>query len=148
MQVRFLMIGAVLAFSAAPAQAGSCPHSAHCYTVESGVNVFRGQHKPVISQQALALQAEQARQAQAARELAAVNRLTHAVERQNAEIAALRSQVSQAGQQNTRRKRRRVYYGNPAFFGRNGFIGNRFYGGATVPLPPRPRRPRRPRPVK
>lgn len=148
MRVKILLVGAMLTLSSAPAQAGSCPHSAHCYTVESGVNVFRGQHAPVISRQAIQQKARAEQKAQAARELAAVNRLTAEVKRQNAEIAALRTQVNQANQQNTRRKRRRVYYGNPAFFGRNGFMGNRYFSGATVPLPRRPYRPRRPRPVK
>ena len=36
--------------------------------------------------------------------------------------------------------RRRVYYGNPRFFGRNGFIGNRNFSGATVPSKRRFRR--------
>lgn len=149
MRIKVITISALLAFCSVPvAQAGSCPHSAHCYSVESGVNVFRGQHAPVVSQDAIRLEAERARQAQAARELAEVRRLTAAVQQQNNEIAALRNEVSQANQRNTRRQRRRVYYGNPAFFGRNGFIGNRFFSGATVPLPPRPRRPRRPRPGK
>ena len=31
------------------------------------------------------------------------------------------------------RPRRRIYYGNPRFFGRNGFIGNRNFAGASVP---------------
>ncbi len=31
------------------------------------------------------------------------------------------------------RSNRRVFFGNPRFFGRNGFIGNRNFAGATVP---------------
>jgi len=148
MRVKLLAISALLIMSAAPAQAGSCSQSAHCTSVESGVTVYRGQHTPAISQRALALRAEQQRQAQAARELAAIERLNRAVQQQTTEIASLRAQVAEGQRAQAQRPRRRTYYGNPAFFGRNGFIGNRFFGGGTI-QPTRPRRPRRrPRPIK
>ncbi len=151
MQVRNLVFSAVFIVCgvsfAAPAQAGSCNYSAHCVSQESGVYVYRGQHNPAVSQQALALQAEQVRQERAAAELAAVNRLQASIQQQNSEIAALRAQVAEGQKRQQYRPRRRVYFGNPAFFGRNGFIGNRFFSGGTEPLP-RPHRPRRQRPIK
>lgn len=151
MRVKTLALSAALFITgtsiALPAQAGSCNYTAHCVSQENGVYVYRGQHKPPVSQQALSLHAEQARQARAARELAEVQKLNAAITRQNSEIAALRAQVAEGQRQQTQRPRRRVYYGNPAFFGRNGFIGNRFFGGATVPLP-RSNPPRRSRPHK
>ncbi len=151
MRVKILGLLAIFIMAAmgstTSAFAGSCQYTAHCVSQESGVYVYRGKHAPSISTRAIALQAEQARQAKAARDLAAVNRLKASIDRQNAEIAALRTQVAEGQRVERRRPRRRVYYGNPAFFGRNGFVGNRFFSGATVPLP-HPQRPRRPRPKK
>jgi len=151
MRVNTLTLSAALIMAGAsiatPAIAGSCQYTAHCVSQENGVYVYRGQHAPTVSQQALALRAQQAQQAQAAEERAAANRLQASIDRQNSEIAALRAQVAEGQKAQSHRPRRRVYFGNPAFFGRNGFIGNRFFSGGTEPLP-RPRRPRRPRPVK
>lgn len=140
MAFRVLGLAVILASTSMSANAGSCSQTAHCYTYENGVHVLRGKHSPTVSQQAFAFTQEQARLEQQAKELAAVNRLTSAVRQQNSEISALRSQVSTLQTQRTQRPRRRTYYGNPAFFGRNGFIGNRFHGGGTVQLPRRPRR--------
>ncbi len=139
MRVTILALGALLAVSAVPAQAGSCSSSAHCYSQESGVHVFRGQHAPVISQAAFQRQARLEQEARAARELAAVNRLRATVEQQTAEIAALRNQVNQA-QRPAPRRRRNVFFGNPRFFGPNGFVGNSNFSGIAVPLPRGPRR--------
>lgn len=149
MRFKILGIGMILAISAAPANAGSCSMTAHCYTYENGVHVLRGEHGPVVSQQALAQQQMRVRQEQQARELAAVNRLNASIRQQNAEIAALRSQVDNLQTQRPQRQRRRTYFGNPRFFGSNGFIGNSNFSGGTIQLPRR-RRPRRPtfRPYK
>ncbi len=142
MRFTSIVLGISLSLFATSAQAGSCTDTAHCYTYENGVHVLRGNHSAPVSQQALAFQQQQAKLAQKAKELEAVNRLNASIQAQNAEIAALRTQVSQAQAQRTQRARRRTYYGNPAFFGSNGFIGNRFFGGGTVQLPrSRPRRP-------
>ncbi len=145
MYKRLLGILAIAAMAAAPAQAGN--QSGYSHFDESGVHVFRGQHGSPLTH--AAIQVEQLRlqrEAQAA----------HAAEiaRLNAQIAAQTRQIDNLGQavnhlerSQTRRPRRRVYYGNPAFFGSNGFIGNRYYGGATVQLPrrrPHHSRPRKP----
>jgi len=142
MRVKLLFVAAALMFSGVNAQAGSCVQSAHCYSHESGVQVIRGQHNAPVSQAALAHHKHKIKMEQRAREIAAANRLTNAVKAQNSEIAALRTQVSQLGKQRNTRSRRRVYYGNPRFFGRNGFAGNRNFSGATVQLPRRRHRPR------
>lgn len=141
MGFRVLGLAVIMVSTGMSANAGSCTATAHCYTYENGVHVLRGKHLPAVSQQAFALQQEQARLEQQARELAAANRLTTALRQQNAEITALRSQVTTLGAQRAQqRPRRRTYYGNPAFFGRNGFIGNRYHGGGTIQLPRRTRR--------
>ena len=140
MRTKFILPAFIIMLSSGAAQAGSCTGVAHCSSYENGVVVLRGQHTPAVSQGALLIDQQRAEQARRAKAQAEAERLARAVEAQNREIAALRTQVSSLQPQKTQRPRRRVYFGNPAFFGRNGFIGNRYFGGSTVQLPRRPYR--------
>ena len=55
------------------------------------------------------------------------------IREQKTELARLQRQVERLEDRADRRPRYgRSYYGNNRFFGVNGFVGNRFYSGATV----------------
>lgn len=139
MRVRILGLFGILMLGIAPAMAGG--GTGYSHSVEKGVHVFKGQHAPIVSHQDLERAALQ-KQRQAEQEQAEmVQRLRAQIDAQSAQIDQLNSVVSDLKTSTkTRGTRRRVFYGNPRFFGSNGFIGNRYYGGATVQLPKKPYR--------
>lgn len=126
---------------AAPALAGG---SGYSQSDEGGITIYRGQHGAVVSAKALEItRANQEREAEA-RQRAKLNRLRDQIAEQSRQIESLGMVLDKT--QKPAARKRRAYYGNPAFFGRNGFIGNSHHGGATIQLPRRPKRPRYPRP--
>lgn len=132
--------------AAVPTYAGS---SGNAYNVsqEKGVTVYRGQPSAETYRAHAALQqAHKSRKAKSAikAEFAAQRR---AIRAQTKAVQSLERKVDRLAdrQQESRKRPRygRSYYGNPRFFGPNGFVGNRNFSGATVPTHrPRPR-PRR-----
>lgn len=58
---------------------------------------------------------------------------TAALEARLARIEATQNQILEAQSQRRTPRTRRVFLGNPRFFGPNGFIGNSNFSGATVP---------------
>lgn len=104
---------------------------------ENGVQIFRGTHGPAVSRQAIAFDQRQKQLLAQQKQLQATKKLNQQMAAQSKAISELKNSVGKIETQQTRPTRRRVYYGNPAFFGRNGFIGNRFHGGGTIPLPRR-----------
>ncbi len=110
---------------------------------EAGVHIFKGHHGAPYSAAGLqAVQLEEQRAAQA-RQAAQLARIAAQLEAQSRQIDDLGLAVGNLERQEQRRPRRKVYYGNPRFFGSNGFIGNRNFTGATVPLARGPRNRRR-----
>ena len=127
------IIGAVL-MVASPAIAGP----GYSQNQENGVQVFRGSHGPTVSPQAVLLQNQIDQRAAQKKQADALKRLNRKMDAQSQAITGLSQNVQNLERKQETSKRRRVYYGNPAFFGRNGFIGNRYYGGATIQLSRRP----------
>ncbi|NNE58881.1 MAG: hypothetical protein HKN36_12305 [Hellea sp.] len=130
MRIKILGIMAVLALGAASASAGT----GYSQSYEGGVVVHRGEHGSALSQQAIAIHQEKARQEAAMRQARKAARLNRQLAEQSATIDALTVSVNNIQKAQTRKKRRRTYYGNPPFFGSNGFIGNRYHGGGTIIL--------------
>lgn len=126
-----------------PATAYAGHGSGYTQSHERGIQVYRGHHGPSYSSDALQIvQMRERREAKAkkAREIA---RLEQQLAVQTAQIEALERTIDDHKEDSHSRKRRRVYYGNPAFFGRNGFVGNRNFSGAII-SPPRRRHHYRP----
>ena len=115
---------------------------AYTASQEQGVVVFRGQPAnaplPTVAEIYQNREAEKRLQAEAQRQ-AALKRLDKRMAQQTEELRQINERIETIAKNQDRPKRRKVYYGNPAFFGPNGFIGNRNFGGSTILLPRRPR---------
>ena len=128
MRIRFLGFFGLMGVLAMPAYAAGPAHSS---SYESGVHVYRGNHGAPVSTRALEYVRLEEQQAASARQLAASERLAYQLAAQSAQIQSLQRSVERHKEKSHARKRRRTYYGNPAFFGRNGFYGNRNFSGAA-----------------
>lgn len=134
-----LVTGALCA--AAPlamANGSHCCASSPKMTISAkhGVTIYRP--APLVDVRAARAQAlaeakidARTQEAAALRAIAAQN--TAALESRLAGIEATQRQILQAQSQRRAPRTRRVFLGNPRFFGRNGFIGNSNFSGATVP---------------
>jgi len=136
----FGTIALAIALSA-PASAGQASGFSH--HDEGGVHIFKGHHGAPYSAAGLqAAHLEQQRAAQA-RQAAQLARIAAQLEEQSRRIDDVGIAVGNLERQEQRRPRRKVYYGNPRFFGPNGFVGNRNFSGGTIPLARSPRNRRR-----
>ena len=128
MRIRLLGICGLLGVLAMPAYAAG---PAYTSSYESGVQVYRANHGAAYSARAHEYVRLEEQQANAARQIAATQRLTQQLAAQSAQIEILQQSVERHTEKSHTRKRRRTYYGNPAFFGRNGFYGNKNFAGAA-----------------
>jgi len=144
--MRSIAVIILLAGLTAPslAQAGGSSDTVYSKSVEQGVTVYRA--KP--SQENAAYVKSLHQQYVQRQEKADLKRKIYKQQRQIAaqkkSIANLETRLTKVEAQKTRTRKRgsrynRSYYGNPRFFGRNGFRGNTNFAGATVQtnLPPR-----------
>ena len=128
MRIKLLGILGLLGVLGTPAYAAG---PAYTSSYESGVQVFRGNHGAAYSAQAVEIVRLQDQREAAARQAEETARLSAQLAAQSAQIAALQRSVERHQDKSHTRKRRRTYYGNPVFFGRNGFYGNRHFSGAA-----------------
>jgi len=115
-----------------PAYAGN--GSGYSQSREMGVSVYRGHHGPLVTELDLRIEAQEQRAKMRARKAEQKAALNSRLEAQSAQIARLSETIEnlEQAQNQPQQRRRRTYYGNPPFFGSNGFIGNRFHGGGTI----------------
>ncbi len=131
MGIRMLGLTLVGVLATSPAFAGN--GSGYSAEMDNGVVVYRGQHGPLITDHERKLLKQEERQDMKARKAAELGLLNAKLDAQTNQLAALHDHmISLEEAHRAKPRRRKVYYGNPAFFGRNGFIGNRYHGGATM----------------
>ncbi len=127
-------LGAALCLVPTTAQAGG-------YTVqqEGTVKVYRGKPAQISPYAVRNCKKRQYKAEQARAQQLQVQAQNREIDRQAAEIRALKHDIDHLEERLERPRPRygRSYYGNPRFFGVNGFIGNRNFAGATVRLPKR-----------
>ena len=107
--------------------------SGYSKTQEGSVAIYRG-HAPAVSERAKDAYYHRKNAEEKNRRLKAKLQMQKRELRdQQAELQRLERQVERLEDRVDRRPRYgRSYYGNNRFFGVNGFVGNRFYSGATV----------------
>ena len=129
-----LFAAALCPVSAFASEAGSA------YTAQSqnGVTVYRGQYPDRNFQVMAALQNQHRQRAEHAALKSQLARQERDLAAQKQDISALQTRLDTREEKTAPRKRSRYgrkYSGNNRFFGRNGFIGNSNFSGATQPLP-------------
>ena len=141
--MRRIAITLIFAGLACPVTAlAGTPHAAFTESHEKGVTIYRGQtskrnyHVMTSLQQGAHLRAEQARLKS---RLAIQDRKIAQQQRSIAELKAQQRQLAAQSKPKRRPRYGRSYSGNNPFFGRNGFIGNSNFSGATQVLPRRRR---------
>lgn len=120
-------------------------HRAAGSSLERGVRVFRPAPNANLAYAASISLNEQRAKAQEAANAARLRAEStrraaqdEAIQASLDAIAANQKAILAQGRRNTNRysgsSRRRTFYGNPPFFGRNGFIGNSNFSGATIQI--------------
>jgi len=147
---KILIIAALASLTMAPMAFAGHNGSQSAYTVahEKGVTVYRGHiaqpnYQAITHRRALTQQAQQKAEA-----LALHNKQQQALAAQIKTLQALEGRINTLEHTRQRPRTRsrygygRSYYGNPRFFGTNGFIGNSNFSGATIQLGGHSYRPR------
>ncbi len=130
-----LVLGFIcLVLTAIPGQAIAGGYSV---SQDGAVKIYRGD-VPTVSQAAIHndFQAEKAK-AKTKRLQAKMRAQKRALREQQVELDRLEHKIEHLEDKLDRPRPRygRSYYGNPRFFGVNGFVGNRFHSGGTIVRP-------------
>lgn len=127
------------------AYAGASGDAVYKKSVEQGVTVYRAQPSQENAAYVANLHQQYVQRQQKADLKRKIYKQQRQIAAQKKSIAALETRLTKVEAQKTTHTRQRrsrynrSYYGNPRFFGPNGFRGNSNFSGATVKtnLPPR-----------
>ena len=144
-KISCMVLTGLLAFPCV-AQAGQPSHvlpqpdPGFVMSVENGVAVFRGQPSEKNAQYVRHLHTQYvdrrekaALKSQVFEQQRQIRQQAEELERVKMQLQLAQEQARQTKQPQRRSRYGRSYFGNPRFFGPNGFRGNRNFAGATVP---------------